>query len=247
MIVNTIPVTAFSQNCRILLDEQTGASLVIDPGGDVQSIFALIEILVTELSSLKCPNIFLTHAHLDHCGGVVRLTELLQEKFSLKPKLYAHRLESQMRANVARQAMMFGASPEEFQNVPEPDEYLEDEQIFTFGQYKGRILFTPGHSPGHVSLFFPTLEVKDQTFVISSKGLKLFQQKIYTSPLLIAGDTLFQGSIGRTDLPGGDFATLAQSIKEKLYTLPDETIVKSGHGEDTIIEDEKRYNPFVKG
>jgi glyoxylase-like metal-dependent hydrolase (beta-lactamase superfamily II) len=99
---------------------------------------------------------------------------------------------------------------------------LEDGDTITLGEHELQVLFTPGHSPGSVSFYYAAQQ------------------------LLISGDVLFQGSIGRTDLPGGDFATLENSIRTKLYTLPDEVKVYSGHGPHTTIGREKRGNPFVR-
>ena len=97
---------------------------------------------------------------------------------------------------------------------------MEEGDIITFGQTQLDILFTPGHSPASISLYCKSANI------------------------LVAGDVLFQGSIGRTDLPGGNFETLTRNIKAKFFTLPDETIVLSGHGNPTTIGIEKRTNPF---
>ena len=104
---------------------------------------------------------------------------------------------------------------------PQPDKLIDENSDLTFGNEKIKILFTPGHSPGSLSFYF-----EKEKFVIS-------------------GDCLFQQSIGRTDLPGGDFSTLVQSIHTQLFSLPDETKVYSGHGGVTTIGDEKNFNPFV--
>lgn len=103
-----------------------------------------------------------------------------------------------------------------------PDRLLEHGQTLSLAGAECRIIHTPGHSPGGVGLYFPSHD------------------------LLIAGDALFAGSIGRTDLPGGDFDTLANAIRERFYTLPDRTVVLPGHGPQTSIGDEKRTNPFVR-
>lgn len=108
-----------------------------------------------------------------------------------------------------------------YQDGPEPTELLSDGERITFGNNVLEVLFCPGHSPGSVVFY-----CKEQNFAI-------------------AGDVLFYRSIGRTDLPGGDHATLLRSIKAKMYTLPEETIVYPGHGPQTTIGSEKIYNPFV--
>jgi hydroxyacylglutathione hydrolase len=109
-----------------------------------------------------------------------------------------------------------------FTNYDGPLHFLEEGESVTIGSEKLEVLFTPGHSPGSISFYS-----RDHKFIIS-------------------GDVLFQGSVGRTDLPGGDFNILQESIKTRLYTLPPDTIVYSGHGESTTIGDEMKTNPYVK-
>lgn len=103
-----------------------------------------------------------------------------------------------------------------------PDEYLQEGSPVKFGNAALQVLFVPGHAPGHVAFY-----QADQKFCIN-------------------GDCLFQGSIGRTDLPGGDFDTLISSIRTKLFSLPDDTVIYCGHGPATTIGHEKKYNPFCK-
>jgi hydroxyacylglutathione hydrolase len=119
---------------------------------------------------------------------------------------------------VVDQAMLFGFT---MNPVRPPDRYLSDKDTLTFGQTELRILHVPGHSPGHIVLY----EEKQQ--------------------ILIGGDVLFYGSIGRTDLPGGDYHTLINAIKTKLFTLPDHTVVYCGHGPETTLGFEKKHNPFL--
>ena len=107
-------------------------------------------------------------------------------------------------------------------NCPEPDEYIKGGETLSFASNKAEVRFTPGHAPGHVVFYFA-----DQN-------------------LLVAGDTVFQGSIGRTDLPGGDHETLLTSIREQILTLPDETKILSGHGPDTTVGQERLTNPFLQ-
>ncbi len=241
MLIKTFIVTPFQQNARILFDPSSGESVIVDPGGDVEDIFAFY--LDQDRDQLKIPKIFLTHSHLDHAGGVEKIKKLIKNFFAESAELYASEIEKPMRATLSMQAQMFGSSPAEYPNVSEPDYYLKDEDHFSFGAYQGRVLFTPGHSPGHLSLFFK----KVKTTLISASYFSGITKEEVESPLLIAGDALFAGSIGRTDLPGGDHQRLIKSIKEKLYTLPDNTIVLSGHGENTTIGHEKVSNPFVRG
>ncbi len=136
---------------------------------------------------------------------------------SLDIPFYLHPLEHEWAAQVGTQAAMFGLPAP---RAPRVDHEIKGGDRFTIGQLTVDVVDTPGHSPGHVSLLLP-----GRTF---------------------SGDCLFAGSIGRTDLPGGDYDTLIQSIKTQLLTLPDETIVHSGHGPDTTVGQERSTNPFLR-
>src|SRR5690242_7018023 len=120
MLIKTVVVTPFSQNARVLIDEQTREATVVDPGGEVEKILAALEI---PGGPVTVNQVFLTHAHIDHAGGVEPLRRALSSRS--KPKLLAHPLEREFRANVATSALMFGLSPQDYENVPEPDEYVE--------------------------------------------------------------------------------------------------------------------------
>lgn len=208
--VITVPVTCFEQNCRILFDSTSGNGVVIDPGGDVETI-------CREIENVDClvKEIWLTHSHLDHCAGVVGLLS------RYPAKLMATSCESTMRSSVCAVAAMYGLSAEEWPNCPEPTTYIQHGDVLSVGSYAAQVLLTPGHSPGHVSFYF-----KSEGFVVG-------------------GDALFRGSIGRTDLPGGNMSQLLASIKRELFSLPDETRVLTGHGPDTTIGDERTTNPFL--
>ena len=136
-------------------------------------------------------------------------------------KVYGHPVEAMMRSRVEDIAKMYGIL-EGMENCPEPDVFIGGGETLKFGRFSFDVLFVPGHSPGHVCFYEKAERV------------------------LLAGDTLFAGSIGRTDLPGGDSDTLLKNIREKLLCLPDETIVMPGHGPNTTILDEKETNPFVQ-
>ena len=129
-----------------------------------------------------------------------------------------HKDETEVLQRAETSAARWGLTVEQ---PPDPDGYVEDGDEIIVGQYKLIVLHTPGHSPGGISLYHD-----DAVFV---------------------GDCLFQGSIGRTDFEGGSFKVLERTIKEKLYTLPDETNAHTGHGPPTTIGAEKRSNPFVRG
>lgn len=206
----TIEVSPFMQNARILACMQTAQAVVIDPGADADLIISHLK-----KHKLNCQQIWLTHSHLDHCGGVVDL----QAQLSLK--LYADKSESFFRSRVEETCLLYGIDLGIMKNCPEPDFYITEDLKLQVGDYTFQPLFTPGHSPGHYCFY--------------SKQ----------ESLLIAGDTLFSGSIGRTDLPGGNHAQLISSIKFKILNLPGETRVLSGHGADTTVAAEAATNPFL--
>lgn len=205
-----IEVTPFAQNCRVLACSSTKVAAVVDPGGDTERITQVLE-----AENLELAQIWLTHSHLDHCGGVADL------KDQKNVELYAHPNERELRANVVAICQAYGIPSGSMRNCPEPENHLLGGEQLKLGQEVFEVLFTPGHSPGHVCFYH--------------KG----------SANLIAGDTLFAGSIGRTDLPGGSFHTLITSIKEVIFALPKETAVLPGHGPDTQIGHEKNSNPFL--
>jgi hydroxyacylglutathione hydrolase len=165
---------------------------------------------------LSIVNILLTHAHLDHVTGVAAA------KRALGVPVWLHRADNFLYERVVEQGHMFGLRVE-----PQPaiDNFYEGEGPLRFGRYTVRVLHTPGHCPGGVCL------------AVARDG--------EASATLFVGDTLFAGSIGRTDLPGGDLDTLLRSIREVLFAFPDDTVVWSGHGEVTTIGQERRSNPFL--
>lgn len=169
-------------------------------------------------SGLRPAMILHTHGHLDHAGGTADLARLLGNHVPIG----LHRDELEMYRGISMQGRMFGI---EVTTPPEPTVWLEHGQQVKLGAYTLEVRHTPGHSPGGVS------------FVVGGAP----------NPTVIVGDVLFAGSIGRTDLFGGSFPVLEKSIREQLYTLPDETRVITGHGPDTTIGRERTTNPFVRG
>jgi hydroxyacylglutathione hydrolase len=168
---------------------------------------------------LACKTILLTHAHLDHVGAAAPLAAATGAEILL------HEADRSLYAKVPEQAALFG-----FRSPPLApiDRYLGDGESLGIGRLAGEVRHTPGHSPGGICLLVPA----------STEG--------GTEPgRLFAGDTLFAGSIGRTDLWGGSHDDIVRSIKERLLTLPDETIVIPGHGGPTTIGEERRWNPFL--
>ena len=169
-------------------------------------------------SGLRLTMILHTHGHLDHVGGTAELLRLLGGKLPIG----LHPDEIDLYRNAPLQAQMFGL---EVEAPPEPDLMLRHGDTVSVGSFDLEVRQTPGHSPGGVC------------FVVSGDG----------GPLAVVGDVLFAGSIGRTDLMGGSFPVLESSIRDQLYTLPDETRVICGHGPDTTIGQERASNPFVSG
>jgi glyoxylase-like metal-dependent hydrolase (beta-lactamase superfamily II) len=167
---------------------------------------------------LQVKAILLTHAHLDHVTGVAAA------KQALGVPVWLHRDDLFLYNAAVEQGRMFGLHVDP---PPPVDRFYEPGVPFMFGRCTVDVLPTPGHCPGGVCLAIGRTGATDRE--------------------LFVGDTLFAGSIGRTDLPGGDFATLIRSIREVLFVFPDETIVHPGHGPDTTIGEEKRTNPFVRG
>lgn len=167
---------------------------------------------------LTIVNILLTHAHLDHVTGVAAA------KQALGVPVWLHPDDNFLYERVVEQGLMFGLRVD-----PQPpiDRFYDGEGPLRFGRYGVRVLHTPGHCPGGVCL------------AVSKEG--------ETTATLFVGDTLFAGSIGRTDLPGGDMDTLMRSIRDVLLRFPDETVVWSGHGDATTIGRERRTNPFLIG
>lgn len=211
MIIEVIVVGPLQVNATLIGCEDTKKAVITDPGGDANNILARLA-----HHHLTLETIALTHAHVDHIGGLMELKE------KTGATLYMHEAEEAIYQMAPRLGMMFGVSIGE---LPKIDHYFKEGDTFTAGQITIEVIETPGHTPGGVTFHFKSSENKD---------------------ILIAGDTLFAGSIGRTDLPGGDFNTLMASIKDKLFNYPDETVVITGHGPMTAIGRERYTNPFLR-
>lgn len=213
MIVKHLTTGPLQVNTYVVGDETTGDAVVIDPGGHADEILQVVE-----NEGLTLRRIINTHAHFDHVGGVQDLKEAAGVPFAL------HLDDLPILENYGNQLAYFGVSAGE---PPTVDEYLEADQEIRIGEILLRVLFTPGHSPGHV------------TFVYDSAPSGEGRQVAFS------GDVLFRGSIGRADLPGGDYERLMRSIREELLPLGDDTMIYPGHGPSTTIGQEKRSNPFL--
>lgn len=209
MDIQSFTVGPFSENTYLITLD--GKAIIIDPGFFDDNEYTRFSKSL-EASGAELIAVVLTHAHVDHVLG---LDKVLKDH---SIPVYLNDNDTHLWDRFPEQAAMFGLKSKGFDFTPEP---LPEQVDFEIGPFKFDILFTPGHSPDHVSLYFK----KDQ--------------------LLIAGDVLFRESIGRTDLYKGSFELLASSIREKLYILPDEIAVYPGHGPATTIGHEKTNNPFV--
>ena len=176
--------------------------------------------LVKEIrkQQLKPLAIFLTHAHFDHIGAV----DELRETFNIP--VYIHKEETSWLTDPMKNgSAKYAELPNYILKPVAPEHVLTEEQTFEIGDFTFRIVHTPGHSPGSVSYIFD-----DEHFAI-------------------VGDTLFEGSVGRTDLIGGSMKVLLNAIHTKLLTLPEDTIIYPGHGSYTTPGEEMARNPFLNG
>jgi glyoxylase-like metal-dependent hydrolase (beta-lactamase superfamily II) len=208
MIHRILPVGPLQCNCSILGDEQTREAMVIDPGDQIEDI---LEVLGQE--KLKLKQIVVTHAHIDHVGGAMKLKAATGAPILMNQNDYA------LLKMLDMQAAWVGMRPP---GAVEVDEAVEEGRVLRIGNVSANVVDTPGHTEGSICLYFPA------------------EKK------LIAGDTLFAGSIGRTDLPGGSFDKIIRSLHTHVLTLPDDTLVVPGHGPQTTIGDERLTNPFLQ-
>jgi hydroxyacylglutathione hydrolase len=219
MIVEEIVVTAFQQIARVVGCEKTRRAVVIDPGDDAGRIVAALD-----RHDLQLQAIALTHAHLDHVGGVAAL-----KRRKPAAEIILHERDEPLYYGLPEQPALLGVPRSEWRALgfeyeapPKVDRHWTDGEVYAVGDLALKVLHCPGHTPGHVVLFEPTERV------------------------VFVGDCLFAGSIGRTDLPGGSYAQLLDSLTNKIVTLGDDVRVLSGHGADTTIGRERRTNPFLK-
>ncbi len=220
MIIEEITVTAFQQHTRIIGCEKTGRAICIDPGDEAERIAAALDKHKLELQAIA-----LTHAHLDHVGGVAALKKLRPAALVI-----LHEADEFMYYGLPEQPAWIGiprgqwaALGLEFEEPPKVERHWKDGEIYEVGELSFKILHCPGHTPGHVVLFEPD------------------EKKVFV------GDCLFAGSIGRTDLPGGSSEQLMDSLMNKIVPLGDEVEVHSGHGPVTTVGQERLTNPFLTG
>ena len=207
MIHEILPVGPLQCNCSVIGDDVSREAIVIDPGDDIEAVLAIVR-----RHNLQVKQIVITHAHIDHVGGAMKIRAATGAPILLNQNDYV--LLKMLDEQAAWIGMPCPGKVEIDQSVGQAD-------TVKAGSIVADVMHTPGHTEGSVCLYFP-VEKK-----------------------LIAGDTLFAGSIGRTDLPGGSMQKILRSLQDKVLALPDETIVVPGHGPLTTIGEERESNPFL--
>ena len=208
MIHEILPVGPLQCNSSVIGDQTTLEAMVIDPGDDIDDVVAIVR-----KHNLQIKQIVITHAHVDHVGGAMKLRVLTGAPILLNQNDYA------LLKMLDVQATWIGM---ESPGKVEVEPGLVQGDTLKAGRHAANVIHTPGHTEGSVCLYFPA------------------------EKLLIAGDTLFAGSIGRTDLPGGSYEKMMRSLHQQVLALPDDTVVIPGHGPDTTIGAERERNPFLK-
>jgi len=212
----TFPVGALGCNCTILGCPDTRQAVVIDPGDDAADILA--DLAREGLTAVKLLH---THAHFDHVMGTADVAAATGAEVLL------HRDDRWLYDHTSMQIEAFGVrrpDGQPWRPPPPPTRELAGDEVLTFGRREARAVHTPGHTPGSTCFYV---------------------ERASETPLLLAGDTLFKQSIGRTDLWGGSLETIRRSIRERLFALPDDTLVIPGHGPPTTIAAERESNPFL--
>jgi glyoxylase-like metal-dependent hydrolase (beta-lactamase superfamily II) len=208
MIHEILPVGPLQCNCSVVGDDVTREAMVIDPGDQIDDVVAIVQ-----KHNLRVKQIVITHAHIDHVGGAMKLRALTGAPILLNQN------DSALLKMLDVQAAWLGMKPPGDVKI---DGELGHGEILSAGSVSASVIHTPGHTEGSVCLYFSS------------------------EKLLIAGDTLFAGSIGRTDLPGGSFEKIMRSLHQRVLALPDETVVVPGHGSKTTIGDEREGNPYLR-
>lgn len=220
MIVEQFVITPFQQNTRVVACENTGMAICIDPGEESAAIVDFIA-----ANNLTLQAITLTHGHLDHVGGTAALSKSFPEA-----EIILHKGDEQLYYGLQQQPLFMGIQTHQlaalgfdYDAPPKLSRNWEHGETYAVGDLSFKVLHCPGHTPGHVVL-------------ADERERKVF-----------VGDCLFLGSIGRTDLPGGDHAQLIDSITNNILSLGDDFAVYSGHGPETTVSRERTTNPFLTG
>lgn len=220
MLIETFVLTPFQQNTRVVACEDTSKAICIDPGAQSDELVAFIKD-----SDLTLQAITLTHGHLDHVGGTTALAAEFPEA-----EIILHKDDEDLYYGLPLQALMLGIPQGQlaalgfaYERPPQLTRNWQHGEIYELGNLKFSVRHCPGHTRGHV-VFAEEVERK-----------------------VLVGDCLFQGSIGRTDLPGGNYEQLIASITENIMSLDDDFVVYSGHGPETTVGRERATNPFLSG
>ncbi len=203
LTVDILELGPYGVNCYILSDN--GQAVIIDPGFDPEAIEKSIN-----SRKIDIKHIIITHGHIDHIMAIPQIKKITGASVLI------HKNDAVMLTDPKTNLSEFFTSPFA---VDVADSFLDEGDVINVGQFQLKIIHTPGHSPGSISLL--------------------------TEKMVFTGDTLFLGSIGRTDIPGADYQTLISSIKNKLFKLPDSTVVYPGHGPYTTIGKERTSNPWL--
>ena len=220
MIVQRFVLSAFQQNTRVVACEATSKAICIDPGEESRDLIDFIESEQLELQAIT-----LTHGHLDHVGG----TAALKRRFP-DADVILHKDDEDLYYGLAKQPLFMGIQPHQFaalgldyEDPPQLSRNWEHGEVYDVGELRFKVLHCPGHTRGHV--------------VFAEES----ERKVFV------GDCLFAGSIGRTDLPGGSYEQLIDSINDNILALGDDFTVYSGHGPETTTGEERISNPFLNG
>ena len=212
MEIKTFTFNQFLEN-TIIVSDSTNECIIIDPGCYNDEEKKILENYITK-NNLNPVKLINTHCHIDHILG----NNFVSRNWGIDLEINEKDLD--LLNNADQIAKIYGFT--NYERSPMPKKFINEDDIINFGISELKVIFTPGHAPGHISLY----SEKDS--------------------LIISGDVIFQNSIGRTDLPGGDFNTLINSIKNKILSLDDNVIIYCGHGPNTTVGNERRKNPFLK-
>ncbi len=227
MIIEHAVVGEFMANCFVLGCEETHECLLLDPGAEPDRIAEILE-----RNGLKPVVYFHTHAHIDHVGA----TAPLKERFGGEIVLHKDDLFLYQRADEIAAGYGIRIPP-----TVEPDRFIADGETIRWGTLEGRVIHTPGHSPGGICLL-----IEQPHGARLPAGLAgAVRSEAGSGPWVFTGDTIFAGSVGRTDFPGGSMDQLVHSIRARILSLPEDTLLLPGHGPATTVGYERRNNPFV--